>query len=487
MHYMRYCLLICMIYITNQTFAQTSNLKNYTPLESNQQAKTNAVTTINNKYKSILQSLPDEYRDKYKEVYKEMQKEMLTEIEKDAFLFNDDIQKFFDGILAEIKRGNPTLSISDLKFFVSKDYAPNAQASLDGTIAFNLSLLANCENESQVAFILCHELAHNQLKHAHKSVKKSFDALYSKQAQKAMKEIAKSEYNSYEKAEAYLKTVVFSNHRHTRDYEEEADSMALRYLLNTRFDATQSPKALLMLDNIDSLMFTPNFDLAKTFNTPQYPFKNNWIEEEETMFGKGKRVFDSKWDEDSLKTHPSCKKRAATTTASLSSYVNKDKKVNPILSDAYSDILIKAEFENLIAIYDADKVDYCLFQTLKSLKKYPNNVFLHALVGECFNTLYDAQKNHTFSKIVSIPSSNLPKNYLPFLRFLNNLSLKDISFIGFNYLNGLDKSYLQDEYMLYNMATAAKNADQKEALNTYKSLYLKSFPKGKSREEISKY
>jgi hypothetical protein len=258
MPYMRFFLLISLICILNQTFAQTTNLKNYTPLESNQNAKTNAVLTLNNKYKSILQSLPEQYRDKYKEVYKEMQKEKLTEIEKDAYLFNDEIQKFFDDILAEIKRGNPTLSVTDLKFFVSKDYAPNAQASLDGTIAFNLSLLANCENESQVAFILCHELAHNQLKHAHKSVKKSFDALYSKQAQKAMKEIAKSEYNSYEKAEAYLKTIVFSNHRHTRDYEEEADSMALRYLLNTRFDATQSPMALLMLDNIDSLMLKDN-------------------------------------------------------------------------------------------------------------------------------------------------------------------------------------------------------------------------------------
>lgn len=479
MYFLKNLAVVYLIILSNTAFTQNLNPKNYKPLENNSDAKANSIIKINTQYKVILQNLPNDYKDKYKELYKEMQKDKLTEIEQDAFLFNDDIQIFFDDILLEVKKANPNIVINDLKIFISKDYAPNAHASLDGTIAFNLSLLAYCENESQVAFIICHELAHNQLKHAHKSVKKSFDALYSKEAQKAIKEIKKSEYNTYEKAEAYLKNVVFKSRRHTRDYEDEADSMAVKYLQNTRFDATQAVKALLMLDKIDSLMFTPNFDLGKTFNTPQYPFKKSWIDEEETLFGKSKRVFDGELDKDSLKTHPDCKNRAQRVTHALNAYTNKDKKDNPILSDNYKDLLLKAEFENLIAIYDADKVDFCLFQTLKSLQKYPNNVFLHALVGQCFNALYEAQKQHIFSKIVSIPSKDKPKKYLPFLRFLNNMALKDIGLVGFHYLNGLDKSYFGDEFLLYTMVLAAKNAEQRAVLSEYKSLYLQFFPKGK--------
>jgi Peptidase family M48 len=486
MHFKKNLAVIYLIILSNTANTQISNPKNYKPLENNSKAKASSVISINTQYKGILENLPDDYKDKYKELYKEMQKDKLTEIGQYAFLFNDEIQKFFDDILSEIKKANPNIVINDLKFFISRDYAPNAHASLDGTIVFNLSLLAYCENESQVAFIICHELAHNQLKHAHKSVKKSFDALYSKEAQKAIKEIKKSEYNTYEKAESYLKNVVFRSRRHTRDYEDEADSMAIKYLQNTRFDATQSVKALLMLDKIDSLMFTPNFDLSKSFNTPQYSFKKSWIEEEETLFGKDKRVFDGEWDKDSLKTHPDCKNRAQRVSNALNSYINKDKKDNPILADSYKDILLKAEFENLIAIYDADKVDFCLYQTLKSLQKHPDNVFLHAFVGQCFNTLYEAQKQHTFSKIVSIPSKDKPQAYLPFLRFLNNMSLKDISLVGFHYLNGLDKSYLEDEFMLYTMVVAAKNAEQKTVLSEYKARYMQTFPKGKYKAEISK-
>ena len=463
------------------------NSTNYTPLADDIQQKSVSVDKINEQYKAILQGLSSEYKDKYKELYKDMQKEKIKYITSNTYLFNDTIQQYFKGILTEINRGNPSIAPSNLQFYVSRDYSPNALTSLDGSIAFNLSLLANCQNESQVAFIICHELAHKKLQHPARSVRKMFDVLYSKEGQNKMKEIANSEFNAYDKATEYLQNAVYNNRRHGREYEEQADSVALTFLLNTRYNPQESASALLMLDQIDSLMFTPNFDLIQIFGTPQYPFKKSWIEEEETMFSGGKRVFDGQMNKDSAKTHPSCISRARLMTNYLKNNANQSA-TNSNQNDAtFANIQAKAEFETLIAAYDFDNVDYALFQTLKSLQTKPNNIFLNAFVGQCLNAVYEGQKQHKLSKIVSIPAKTQPKNYLPFLRFLNNMSLSEIATVNYNYLEKQNKNALKDEFFLFTYLTAAKNANKTEVVKAHKSLYLKAFPKGDYLEIVTNY
>lgn len=466
-------------------FAQNS--VNYTPLADNVQQKTASINKVNEQYKALLQSLPATYKDKYKELYKEMQTEKIKSIENAAYLFNDTIQQYFKGILTEINRGNPSIATPNLQFYVSRDYTPNALTSLDGSIAFNLALLANCKNESQVAFIICHELAHKQMEHPARSVRKMFDVLYSKEGQNKIKEIANSEFDTYEKATEYLQNAVYNSRRHGREYEEQADSLALKFLLNTRYNPEESANALLMLDQIDSLMFTPNFDLVTTFETPQYPFKKSWIEEEETMFSGGKRVFDGQMNKDSLKTHPSCQLRAELMTNYLKGNTSKTATNNRPNESVFSNIQQKAEFETLIAAYDFDNVDYALFQTLKSLQSKPNNIFLNAFVGQCLNAVYEGQKQHKLSKIVSIPAKSQPKSYLPFLRFLNNMTLSEIATVNFNFLEKQDKNYLKDEFFLFTYLTAAKNANKTDILRTHKLAYLKSFPKGNYIDIVNKY
>lgn len=465
--------------------AQT-NVANYQRLDDNPRTKTAAITELNNRYKLILKKLPSEYKDEYEELYTDMQEEKLKHIENDAYLFNDTLQDYFTAILTEIKRGNPSIPIDNIPFYVARDYSPNAVTSLDGSIAFNLSLLANCKNESQVAFVICHELAHYQLKHPARSVKKMFDVLYSKKGQKDMKEIARSEYNTYQKAEEYLKNAVYDSRRHGREYEEQADSLAVMFMANTRYNAAESASCLLMLDQIDSVLFTPNFDLTKVFTTPQYPFKKSWIEEEETMFGGGKRVFDNELNKDSLKTHPSCQKRAILATNFIKDAAAKSTLNNPQTDALFNSIQQKAEFETLIAAYDFDNVDYALFQTLKSLQNQPNNVFLNAYVGHCLNAVHEGQRAHKLSKIVSIATKNKPKSYQDFLRFLNTMSLPEIASVSYNFLNKQDKSYLKDEFFLYTFLISAQNANKNSDVEKHKELYLTTFPKGSHYEIVSK-
>jgi hypothetical protein len=67
------------------------------------------------------------------------------------------------------------------------------------------------------------------------------------------------------------------------------------------------------------------------------------------------------------------------------------------------------------------------------------------------------------------------------------MSLNEIASVNFQFLNKQDKSFLTDEFFLFNIAIAAKNANQLEDFRTYKALYVKSFPQGQYVETILKY
>ena len=71
-----------------------------------------------------------------------------------------DAQKYLDDVVSEIVNNNQTLQNKSFMCYFSKSEVPNASFIGEGVILFNLGLLDKLENESQLAFILCHEIAH---------------------------------------------------------------------------------------------------------------------------------------------------------------------------------------------------------------------------------------------------------------------------------------------------------------------------------------
>jgi hypothetical protein len=76
------------------------------------------------------------------------------------FIYTGETNKYLYNIANEIINNNPELKTLGTHFLFSRAYWPNAFSTGEGTIVFNIGLFIKLENEAQVAFTLCHELAH---------------------------------------------------------------------------------------------------------------------------------------------------------------------------------------------------------------------------------------------------------------------------------------------------------------------------------------
>ncbi|GIV33051.1 MAG: hypothetical protein KatS3mg031_0586 [Chitinophagales bacterium] len=74
-------------------------------------------------------------------------------------LVNDPVGKYVNLIAKEVLKANPELQ-GTFRFYVVKSPVANAISTYDSTVFVHVGLIARLENEAQLAFILCHELAH---------------------------------------------------------------------------------------------------------------------------------------------------------------------------------------------------------------------------------------------------------------------------------------------------------------------------------------
>ena len=102
-------------------------------------------------------------------------------LETNAILGNDSFSNYVNFIMKHIIESNPRLDSMELRYFISRSPIPNASSLGDGTFIINLGLIRKINTEGQLAFILCHEIAHFYLDHSNISVIDDFTKTNSKE------------------------------------------------------------------------------------------------------------------------------------------------------------------------------------------------------------------------------------------------------------------------------------------------------------------
>lgn len=118
---------------------------------------------------SSLEKAADEITDKSSDGFnlRKQEKEFYVQsnylvdrlLKSGKVLFNDSISLYVNRVADEILKNEPDLR-KELRFYVIKSPYVNAFCTDNGIIFVNLGLIAQLENEAQLAFILCHEIAH---------------------------------------------------------------------------------------------------------------------------------------------------------------------------------------------------------------------------------------------------------------------------------------------------------------------------------------
>jgi len=386
------------------------------------------------RYKSELDKLPTRNKKDYLDVYGRRWEHIKEKFDKQEIYTSKDAQDYLDRLVALIVKGNPVLQGPSFRCYFSRSAIPNASYIGEGIILFHMGLFSRMGNESEVVFVLCHEMAHLLLQHTENSITQYVTTLNSPEVQEQLKKIKGTEYRKREQLEKLVKGMNFDSRRHSRDHESQADSMAVELMLHTPFDLSGALTTLALLDGIDTDTLNTKACLRKVFNSTDYPFQEKWIVKQEGLLGGHARLKKEEM-EDSLKTHPACKERIRLLTPFVNAHPSARALKFAVDSPKFEKLKNIFRYETVEYGYLSDHYTESLFLTLELLQKNPTDTYLVTQVGRLMNGLYSAQKAHTLSKVADLPSPDYPANYNLLLQFIQNLYLENIANISYHYLS----------------------------------------------------
>ena len=193
---------------------------------------------------------------------KKLGKQVLVEMVKRLDLVRDlPLQAFVNRVgRSLVNQVGPTPFEFD--FYIVKGLDPNAFAIPGGHIFINTGLIALAENESEIAGVLSHEIAHVTARHVAQMVERS--KRFSIVTLAAM--IAGALVGRGGQASGAIATTAMAGAeammlKYTRDHETDADQNSLQYMIKTGYD----PQAL-----ISFLKKMERYSLSTAPKFPQY-------------------------------------------------------------------------------------------------------------------------------------------------------------------------------------------------------------------------
>lgn len=403
-----------------------------------------AITT---RYKQDLQSIKGENKKYITDLYEERFKYIDKRIKAKSVLTDQKAQKYLNNLGNEIFKSNPSLPAQDIRLLFERTFYPNASSMGEGTIFFNIGLFHRLDNESQAAFIICHEIAHYYLNHSNDNIAQYVNTIYSKEFQKQLKAIQKSDYQQNSQLENLGKNLLFRTRRHSREFEQSADSMALELMKNTNYDLSEVLTCLALLDSVDKMNYSPVTSLEKRFQFQSYSFKKSWLDEENglVLTSTKKDIEKEKKEQDSLKTHPDCSLRIERLKKSINNYQTQNAQKFLVDKELFNELKSQFQFEAITYTYESGNISRSLFLALELLEKLPDDVYVHTMIGKCLNTLYAYQKNHGLDKIVDRPNPREEASYNTVLHFIQNLRLQEIASLSYYFLKQDESRFSSDK------------------------------------------
>lgn len=441
--------------------------------------------------KSLLDSIEERYRNDAKSfsgphkketiaIYREradlvkelvLQKEILTDAAATDYL---------RAVTKNIFDANSNISNKNLRIYFSRSYIPNASSMGEGTILFNIGLLTHLENEAQMAFVLCHELAHYFLNHGNFAIERYVQTINSDEFQKQLKQIQKSEFAKNAQLEKLVQGLSFRHRRHGREFEQAADSMALSLLKNTGYDVNEIISCLSLLSLLDEKTSSATLSIEKEFDFADYPFRKKWINSNSLVFTDSEEETEKKAKlEDSLKTHPDCSKRITQLEANIKADRRPDVKKFLVSEATFKRLQQLFELEALEYCLESGKVSRCLYNTLKKLSADPGNSILLGLAGRSLIKMYVSQKEHSLGKIIDLPNPGFNDDYNTLLKFLQNVRLTELAAIQYYFLQKHQDTGKANEEFLGALIRSKEYFEKPEEKKVWIDYYYSQFPERK--------
>lgn len=385
-----YLLIACFVISYCSVNAQL--IKDYIPMESQGEIPEEFNTPIKNRYSNAVKELSKDTKRKTKRDQKDFLLESHNELDlyfkSGRVVFNHEIGAYINKV-AEVTLESEGAKAKSVMFYPIKYDYSNAFAFNEGVVFVNIGLIARCNNEAELAFILGHEYGHYIKRHSIK---------YNTELKKA----ARGE-EAYRKKNVDDRRALMS--RNSKKNEIEADLYGYKLLKNSKYNPYSAVSALSGLAEANTVPGIDRFEksvIEKGYvRIPQQYLLENLSD---TIAKKEKKKEENSEDEepDSSFTHPSIDERINEVGNVL---IPKD-----TVSKAYF-IVGRSEFERvremcrfeMCRIYLLqNNIDnaFCLISSL--LQKYPNNAYLQRMMAVTLFRVAKAANEGRLAKVIPL-------------------------------------------------------------------------------------
>ncbi len=165
----------------------------------------------------------------------------MSQLQNGFTLFNKELMEYCQSLVNTIIQKNSNVLTDKIKVYISRSTSVNAFATDNGNIWITLGLLTRCNTESELAFVLCHELSHVVKQHSYSTT-------------------ITTAQDAFNETEDFL-----SVHKYSQANELQADSLGLSLYLNTEYSLKAIPR-------VYDILATSILPLVEYNKELSYPF-----------------------------------------------------------------------------------------------------------------------------------------------------------------------------------------------------------------------
>ena len=350
-------------------------------------------------------------------------------------------------------------------------------------------MTAVCENESQLAFVIAHELAHQHQEHVNNAIWERAEMFTSKKVKQLTKNAAKGGYGSKSALLQKIADIRFDGSRHSRRFENEADSLALTYLTATKYDSWEALRVMDILDQVDEDYFEKRggLDLEKAFHATVYPFKSVWLKanQSSSLLGLVSETAIEKEVRDSLKMHPECPQRKANMERQLKLIGVKPKAVDEDQLKGFNQQKYLASAEMIAALYADSTYVVAVYQSLIMLDQYPNDLFPHLIIGLSLAELQTHYAKRIAGRVMPRPHPLYNPSFNALIHLFEELSKAELANLSYSYLRTYLDGAHENELYFWSMYLSSKIAGQTNEANEHLADYEWKYQKGKLKSKFT--
>lgn len=429
-----------------------------------------------------LRNEADAYSQKPSSFHTLSQHALSQAMRSGSIYLNPEVNEYLNRLVDYLLKDQADLR-AQIHVYGTKILIPNASCWADGTLFVNLSLLPYLDNEAQLAYILCHEIAHFQLKHSLRAFQKE-------------EELRNQMSTDSDKLFDYL--------RFSREHELEADLAGLELFLTTSYSPSEALIALQQLEIVNQQSQYHPLNLDSLFVLPMMPIDSAYncrpvVEEEEEPFvgirklslDKFQEKIERKMDaQEKEKKEEEEKEDLPSTHPSIEERIEALKKVLPeeLDSTSYNPFVFpKEDFLKLrvISIFEyTDKVFHkgyyfsSLYQSLRMAESFPENQYLQEIAAQSLYWIAFYIRRRQLDDILPEAEVDPIAGYDQFICSMNNMSKSTLRKLSTTFLEDRAERFPQSGPILISLAKTYDILSKKELAQGTFLLYLERFPEG---------